>query len=95
MTGHKGMAKVLQFPTNIDLAALRKALWDHHISHHYRRDDDEQLIFLMDLDYSAVKYGRLVAYRFDGESRLDANRFVWLKVLSGRDAEKKSREFYR
>ncbi|MCX2523212.1 metallophosphoesterase [Larsenimonas rhizosphaerae] len=47
------------------------------------------------LDYSAVKYGRLVAYRFDGESRLDANRFVWLKVLSGRDAEKKSREFYR
>ncbi|MCM2971513.1 metallophosphoesterase [Larsenimonas suaedae] len=46
------------------------------------------------LDYSAVKYGRLVAYRFDGEQRLDANRFVWLKVLSERDAEKKSREFH-
>ncbi|SFX24254.1 metallophosphoesterase [Marinospirillum alkaliphilum] len=32
------------------------------------------------LDYSAVKYGRLVAYRFDGESRLDAGRFVWVEV---------------
>ena len=47
------------------------------------------------LDYSAARYGRLVAYRFDGESRLYANRFIWLKVLSGRAAEKKSREFYR
>ncbi|MCM2130508.1 rhomboid family intramembrane serine protease [Larsenimonas rhizosphaerae] len=42
------MAKVLQFPTDIDLSVLRKALWDHRISHHYRRDDNEQLIFLMD-----------------------------------------------
>ncbi len=32
------------------------------------------------LDYSAVKYGRLVAYRFDGESRLDAGKFVWVEV---------------
>lgn len=32
------------------------------------------------LDYSAVKYGRLVAYRWEGESRLDANRFVWVDV---------------
>ncbi|WP_353979208.1 metallophosphoesterase [Salinicola endophyticus] len=32
------------------------------------------------LDYSAVKYGRLVAYRWDGEQRLDADRFVWVDV---------------
>lgn len=32
------------------------------------------------LDYSAVKYGRLVAYRFDGEARLDAEKFVWVEV---------------
>ena len=32
------------------------------------------------LDYSAVKYGRLVAYRMDGEQRLDASKFVWVYV---------------
>ncbi|MFI0474534.1 metallophosphoesterase [Halomonas sp. HMF6819] len=32
------------------------------------------------LDYSAVKYGRLVAYRFDGERELNADRFVWVDV---------------
>ncbi|EPC01364.1 ser/threonine protein phosphatase [Litchfieldella anticariensis FP35 = DSM 16096] len=32
------------------------------------------------LDYSAVKFGRLVAYRWHGESRLDANHFVWVRV---------------
>ncbi|WP_198651726.1 metallophosphoesterase [Salinicola sp. RZ23] len=32
------------------------------------------------LDYSAVKYGRLVAYRWDGERQLDADRFVWVDV---------------
>ncbi len=29
------------------------------------------------LDYSAVKYGRLVAYRMDGEQQLDSKKFVW------------------
>jgi len=29
------------------------------------------------LDYSAVKYGRLVAYRMDGEQQLQAKKFVW------------------
>jgi len=29
------------------------------------------------LDYSAVKYGRLVAYRMDGEQHLQPNKFVW------------------
>ncbi|GEK47986.1 metallophosphoesterase [Bisbaumannia pacifica] len=32
------------------------------------------------LDYSAVKFGRLVAYRWSGEARLNADRFVWVEV---------------
>ncbi len=32
---------------------------------------------LVCLDYSAVKYGRLVAYRMDGEAHLAAHKFVW------------------
>jgi len=32
------------------------------------------------LDYSAVKYGRLVAYRMDGEQQLDPSKFVWVYV---------------
>jgi len=32
------------------------------------------------LDYSAVKYGRLVAYRWSGEAVLNADHFVWIKV---------------
>lgn len=32
------------------------------------------------LDYSAVKFGRLVAYRWDGEQALNADKFVWIRV---------------
>lgn len=32
---------------------------------------------LVCLDYSAVKYGRLAAYRMDGEAHLAAHKFVW------------------
>lgn len=32
------------------------------------------------LDYSAVKYGKLACYRFDGEAELDPNHFVWVDV---------------
>lgn len=32
------------------------------------------------LDYSAVKLGRLVAYRWSGEPRLNADHFSWVKV---------------
>ncbi len=32
------------------------------------------------LDYSAVKFGRLVCYRYDGESVLNDNKFVWVYV---------------
>ncbi len=32
------------------------------------------------LDYSAVKYGKLVAYRMDGEQVLQRDKFVWVDV---------------
>lgn len=32
------------------------------------------------LDYSAVKYGKLVAYRWEGEHRLHRDHFVWVDV---------------
>ena len=32
------------------------------------------------LDYSAVLYGKLVAYRLDQENRLDPGKFVWVDV---------------
>ncbi len=32
------------------------------------------------LDYSAVNFGRMAAYRFDGESTLAANKFIWVYV---------------
>lgn len=32
------------------------------------------------LDYSAVKFGRLVAYRMDGEQQCRAEKFVWVYV---------------
>lgn len=32
------------------------------------------------LDYSAVKYGKLVAYRWAGEQRLHRDHFVWVDV---------------
>jgi len=32
------------------------------------------------LDYSAVKYGRLVAYRMDTEAHLQRNKFTWVRV---------------
>lgn len=35
------------------------------------------------LDYSAVKYGRMVAYRMDGETKLSSKKFVWLDVSRG------------
>ena len=32
------------------------------------------------LDYSAVKYGRLVAYRMDTERHLQKGKFAWVRV---------------
>ncbi|MEH6579076.1 MAG: metallophosphoesterase [Amphritea sp.] len=33
------------------------------------------------IDYSAVKFGKLVAYRLDRETQIDANKFIWVDVL--------------
>ena len=32
------------------------------------------------LDYSAVKFGRLACYRYDGEAELDKSKFDWIDV---------------
>jgi len=32
------------------------------------------------IDFSAVKYGKLVAYRLDDETRIDPGKFVWVDV---------------
>ena len=61
-----------------------------------RYDQDEPLLFvghywrsgrpapirpnLACLDYSAVLYGKLVAYRLDDETRIDPHKFVWVDV---------------
>ncbi|MCV9921703.1 MULTISPECIES: metallophosphoesterase [Pseudomonas] len=61
-----------------------------------RYDEDEPLLFvghywrsgrpapirpnLACLDYSAVLYGKLVAYRLDDETRIDPHKFVWVDV---------------
>ena len=49
---------------------------------HYWMDDDPEPIRqnVVCLDYSAVKYGKLVAYRMDGERQLDKSKFVWVDV---------------
>ena len=44
------------------------------------------------LDYSAVKYGRLVAYRYDNNDEdkgkaLDPDKYVWLYVDPTRDED--------
>lgn len=33
------------------------------------------------LDYSAVKQGKLTAYRFDGEQQINKDKFVWVDVV--------------
>ena len=49
---------------------------------HYWREGQPRPITdnIVCLDYSAVKSGKLVAYRMDSESRLDAAKFVWVDV---------------
>ena len=49
---------------------------------HYWRSGEPAAIRpnLACLDYSAVLYGKLVAYRLDQETRLDPDKFVWVDV---------------
>jgi hypothetical protein len=49
---------------------------------HYWRSGEPERIKpnLTCLDYSAVKYGKLVAYRFDGETEIDNSKFEYIDV---------------
>ncbi|MCX4024947.1 metallophosphoesterase [Endozoicomonas sp. SM1973] len=51
------------------------------IGHYWRMGDPKPIKpNIACLDYSAVKYGKLVAYRFNGEQQLQAKNFVWVNV---------------
>jgi hypothetical protein len=51
------------------------------VGHYWRRGRPGPLRDnLACLDYSAVKNGKLVAYRLDRETRLDPAKFVWVDV---------------
>ncbi len=49
---------------------------------HYWRDGEPTPITsnIACLDYSAVKFGKLVAYRYDHEPRIDPAKFVWIDI---------------
>ncbi len=54
------------------------------IGHYWLEGKPEPLTSnLVCLDYSAVKYGSLVAYQYDGEEKLSADKFVWVEVARG------------
>jgi hypothetical protein len=51
------------------------------VGHYWRRGRPAPLRpNLACLDYSAVMYGKLVAYRLDDETRIDPGKFVWVEV---------------
>lgn len=51
------------------------------VGHYWRSGEPEPVRHnLACVDYSAVLGGKLVAYRYDGEQRLETRRFVWVEV---------------
>ena len=57
------------------------------VGHYWRRGRPAPIrANLACLDYSAVMHGKLVAYRLDGETRLDPHKFVWVDVTPPGDA---------
>ncbi|TWC42868.1 calcineurin-like phosphoesterase family protein [Pseudomonas sp. SJZ079] len=51
------------------------------VGHYWRRGKPAPIRpNLACLDYSAVLYGKLVAYRLDRETRLDPSKFAWVEV---------------
>lgn len=51
------------------------------IGHYWREGKPEPITDnIACLDYSAVKFGKLVAYRMDAETTLQADKFVWVDV---------------
>lgn len=65
-------AKLISYPNT-----RRPVFFGHYWLQGKPRIQQENLACL---DYSAVKYGRLVAYRFDGEQTLNNNKFEWVYV---------------
>lgn len=70
-----------------DVERAQLIYYDEHqpplfIGHYWQQDRPQPLrANLACLDYSAVKGGRLVAYRMDGEQELDPGKFVWVDGL--------------
>lgn len=51
------------------------------VGHYWRRGHPAPIrANLACLDYSAVMYGKLVAYRLDDEAQIDPHKFVWVEV---------------
>ncbi|QVM98255.1 metallophosphoesterase [Pseudomonas sp. SORT22] len=51
------------------------------VGHYWRSGKPAPIrVNLACLDYSAVLYGKLVAYRLDAETRIDPRKFVWVDV---------------
>ena len=51
------------------------------IGHYWREGTPERITpNIACLDYSAVKYGKLVAYRLDDEKTIQADKFIWVDV---------------
>lgn len=51
------------------------------VGHYWRRGRPAPIrANLACLDYSAVMYGKLVAYRLDDEKQIDPGKFVWVEV---------------
>jgi hypothetical protein len=81
-------------PLPDEVAAMALSAADREQLLHY--GEDEKLLFvghywrngepvpitanIACLDYSAVKFGKLVAYRYDHEARIDPAKFVWVDV---------------
>lgn len=89
-------ADVVFQPDPLPAEASRRLLSEQQKSRLFLYGPDEPLLFighywmrgrpgalrhnLACLDYSAVKNGKLVAYRLDRETRLDPAKFVWVDV---------------
>lgn len=61
------MPQALRFPLDADIDELRHALWKHRIGHHYSRDQDGQVLWLIE-DVQLEKARELIERWHQGES---------------------------
>lgn len=69
------MPKALRFPSDLDLSALRQALWAHRVGHHYTRDDEGQLVIVLN-DAQEPKAVELVERWQRGEPLMPEGRIA-------------------